>query len=1105
MDNAIAIIGMAGRFPQARTLDRFWENLRTGVESIRPIPDEDLLAAGVPPAHLRDPGYVRATGLLEDVDLFDAPFFGFSAREAALLDPQHRILLEIAWESLEAAGYDAERIDRPVGLYAGASVNSYFLYYLFSREHLYSAEGAQLFMGNDNNFLATRTSYKLGLRGPSLTVQTACSTSLVAVHLGCQSLLNGECDMALAGGVSVRVPQVGYIYRPGGILSPDGHCRAFDAAAGGSVMGSGVGMVVLKRLEDALADRDPIQAVILGSAVNNDGAFRIGYTAPSVEGQSAAIAEALAIAQVEPETVSYVEAHGSGTPLGDPIELAALNRVFGEAGTPGTCAIGSVKSNIGHLDAAAGIAGLIKTVLALEHEEIPPSLHFTTPNPAADFPSSPFAVSARLQKWTANGAPRRAGVSSFGMGGTNAHMVLQEAPRPEPSGASRPWQLLLLSAATPAALDAATDGLAAHLESHREEPLGLPYLADIAYTLSVGRKVMRHRRALVVRDGEEAARALVAREPGRLLEGVEERTSRSVAFLLPGLGEHYPGMGQGLYESEPAFREAVDLCCRHLEPILGRDLRGVLYPERPQHPQPSEGALRAEPSPPSPLSHTHSHPPGRGGTGQQGPAEPGMGAPPLPGDRECGWERGTGGEGPGGGKLDLRAMLGRATVPATELDRTAFAQPALFVTEYALAQLWKEWGIEPTALLGYSLGEYTAACLAGVFSLEDALRIVALRAQAIERLPAGAMLAVPLPEAEVLPLLGNELSLAAVNGPEICVVGGPVEAVQALEERLAERGLAMRRLRTSHAFHSPMMLPVGGELTRLLAGVKLQAPRIPFLSNVTGTWIDPAQAVDPAYWTRHLLAPVRLAEGLAELWQERDRMLLEVGPGGGLSSLALQHPSAGAHRVAVPSLPGSHETRPDQAFALGTLGRLWLSGAAMSWDGFWQREERRRLRLPTYPFERRRYWVEQSGEERPAAGSWAPQKSTTRHSRPSLPTPYAAPAGAVEEGLAAIWQELLGVEPIGRHDSFFDLGGHALLASQLMTRLAERFGAEIPLSALFEAPMISKLAETVVAAQTEPGTRTPPIVPVPRVGSDGGEGLPLSFAQERLWFLDRLI
>src|SRR6266545_218831 len=696
MDNAIAIIGMAGRFPQARTLEQFWENLRNGVESIRPIPDEDLLAAGVSPVYLRDPGYVRATGILEDVDLFDAPFFGLSAREAALLDPQHRILLEIAWEALEAAGYDAERIERPVGLYAGASVNSYFLYYLFSREQLYSPEGAQLFMGNDNTFLATRTSYKLGLRGPSLTVQTACSTSLVAVHLGCQSLLNGECDMALAGGVSVRVPQAGYIYRPGGILSPDGHCRAFDAAAGGSVMGSGAGMVVLKRLEDALADRDPVRAVILGSAVNNDGAFRIGYTAPSVEGQSAAIAEALAIAQVDPETVSYVEAHGSGTSLGDPIELAALQRVFGEAGgSPGSCAIGSVKTNIGHLDAAAGIAGLIKTVLALEHEEIPPSLHFETPNPAVDFSSSPFFVSDRLQKWTADGAPRRAGVSSFGMGGTNAHVVLEEAPRPEPSGPSRPWQVLLLSTATLGALETATDALAAHLESHPEEPL-----ADVAYTLSVGRKVMRHRRALVVQEGEDAARALSTRDPGRLLEGIEERTRRTVAFLLPGLGEHYAGMGKGLYEGEPAFRDAVDLCCEQLKPILGRDLKGVLFPEH---------SSAQRPSPPSPLSHPHSHPPGRGGTGQQSPEGPGVGAPPLPGAGECGWERGSGGEGPGGGRLDLRGLLGRATTaPTSELDRTAFAQPALFVVEYALAQLWKEWGIEPSALLGYSLGEYTA-------------------------------------------------------------------------------------------------------------------------------------------------------------------------------------------------------------------------------------------------------------------------------------------------------------------------------------------------------------------------------------------------------------
>jgi amino acid adenylation domain-containing protein len=1044
LETAIAVIGMAGRFPEAGTLERFWRNLREGVESVRPIPEEALLAAGVSAATLSDPAYVRSAGVLEGIDLFDAPFFGLSAREAALLDPQHRLLLEAAWEALEAAGYDVERIDRPVGVYAGASVNSYFLHYLFSpREQLNSPDGADLFVGNDNNFLATRTSYKLGLRGPSLTVQTACSTSLVAVHLACQSLLNGECDMALAGGVSVRVPQVGYFYRPGGILAPDGHCRSFDAAAGGSVMGSGVGMVVLKRLEDALADGDPVRAVILGSAVNNDGALRIGYTAPGAEGQAAAISEALALARVEPRTVRYVEAHGSGTPLGDPIEIAALRRAFGDGVEPGSCAVGSVKTNIGHLDAAAGIAGLIKTVLALEHGEIPPSLHFTAPNPRMDLASSPFYVSSRLEEWTADGAPRRAGVSSFGMGGTNAHVVVEEAPAPEPSGPSRPWQLLLLSAATPAALDAATDALAGHLESDPEEPL-----ADVAYTLSLGRKVMRHRRALVARDGAGAARALSGRDPARLLEGSEERTDRSVVFLLPGLGEHYPGMGQGLYESEPAFREAVDLCCRHLEPHLGLNLRRLLYPAPAETTRKPEG-------------------------------------------------------------LDFKALVGRTAAPASELDRTAFAQPALFVVEYALARLWKEWGVEPAALLGYSLGEYTAACLAGVFSLEDALRVVALRAQQIERLPAGAMLAVPLPEQEVLPLLGESLSLSAVNGPELCVVGGPAEAVQALEERLAERGLATRRLRTSHAFHSPMMQPVANELARLLAGVRLEAPGTPYLSNVTGTWIEPGEATDPAYWVRHLLAPVRLADGLSRLWQGKDRTLLEVGPGGGLSSLALQHPAAAAgSRVAVPSLPGAHEPRPDQAFALGALGRLWLGGARLDWTGLWQREQRRRLRLPTYPFERRRYWVEEkpiAAVEKPARETTGAEVSvsTTLHSRPPLPTPYAPPANPEEEALAAVWQELLGVEPIGRHDNFFDLGGHSLLAVQLMARLAERFGADLPVATLFEAPTLALLAETAQAARGERqplAPSPPPLVPAPRDGD-----LPLSFAQERLWFLDRLI
>jgi amino acid adenylation domain-containing protein len=1055
LENAVAIIGMAGRFPEAATLEQFWDNLRHGVESVRRIPEADLLAAGVSLATLRDPSYVPVAGVLGEVDLFDAPFFGFSAREAALLDPQHRLLLEAAWEALEDAGYDAERIAGPVGVYVGASVNSYFLHYLFSpREQLNSPDGAQYFVGNDNNFLATRTSYKLGLRGPSLTIQTACSTSLVAVHLACQSLLNGECDMAIAGGVSVRVPQVGYFYRPGGILAPDGHCRAFDAQAGGSVMGSGLGVVVLKRIEDALADGDPIRAVILGSAINNDGALRIGYTAPSAQGQEAAIAEALALARVEPGTVSYVEAHGSGTPLGDPIELTALARAFGDGVAPGSCAVGSVKTNIGHLDAAAGVAGLIKTVLALEHGEIPPSLHFTTPNPQIALASSPFYVSSGLRSWTMDGAaPRRAGVSSFGMGGTNAHVVLEEAPRPGPSEpSSRPWQLLVLSAATPAALDAATPNLAAHLEAHPGEPL-----ADVAYTLQLGRKVMRHRRAVVISEGENAADVLGRREPGRLLEGAEDRTDRSVAFLLPGLGDSHPGMGRGLYEGEPVFREAVDRCCRILEPYLGRDLRQLLYP---------------------------ADAPARG--------------------------------------LDFKALVGRSEEAiGSDLDRTAFAQPAMFVTEYALAQLWKEWGVEPAALLGYSLGEYTAACLAGVFSMEDALRVVALRAQLIERLPAGMMLAVPLAESAVLPLLDENLSISAVNGPELCVVGGPAEAVQALEARLASQGLTTRRIRTSHAFHSRMMQPAAGELLRLLADVPLQAPEIPFLSNVTGTWITAAEATDPAYWVRHLLAPVRLDAGLTELWKGTDRLLLEIGPGASLSSLALQHPAAaGGSRIAVPSLPGAHEARPEPAFALGVLGRLWLGGARLDWTRLWEGERRRRLRLPTYPFERSRYWVEDRPEivEVPAVGIAVPPEpaqagstvTTTRHSRPPLPTPFAAPLGAVEEALAATWQELLGVEPIGRDDSFFDLGGHSLMAAQLMARLAESFAAELPVAALFESPTIALLAQEVETASGESvelaGTSLPPlppITPVPRPAD--GSGLPLSFAQERLWFLDRMV
>ncbi|HKC10858.1 MAG TPA: beta-ketoacyl synthase N-terminal-like domain-containing protein, partial [Vicinamibacteria bacterium] len=575
-EEGIAIIGMAGRFPGARDLDEFWRNLRDGVESIGFFSGEELEAEGVPAAVWRDERYVRARGALEGVELFDAPFFGYNPREAAIMDPQHRVFLETAWAALESAGYHGEGHRQRIGIYAGTSLNSYLLYLSAKPELVASGGGLAALIASDKDFLTTRVSYKLDLRGPSVAVQTACSTSLVAIHLACQSLRDQSCDIALAGGVSMGVPQKGgHLYEEGGILSPDGHCRAFDRRAQGTVGGSGVGIVVLKRLREALAHGDTIEAVIKGSAINNDGALKVGYTAPGVEGQAEVIAMAQAAAGVDPATIGYIEAHGTGTTLGDPIEIQALRQVFGgREGRNSLCAIGSLKTNIGHLDAAAGVAGLIKTVLALKHRQIPPSLHFEEPNPSIDFANGPFRVNARLSDWPADGTPRRAGVSSFGIGGTNAHVVLEEAPPPGPvERARRPAELLVLSAKTPAALERATSDLSAYLG---QSP-GLE-LADVAYTLQAGRRAFKHRRVALSRDLKDATRVLDGQEPGRLLTQVAERTGCGVAFLFPGQGSQHADMGRGLYETEDVFRTQIDRCAEHLRGELGFDIREVLYP-----------------------------------------------------------------------------------------------------------------------------------------------------------------------------------------------------------------------------------------------------------------------------------------------------------------------------------------------------------------------------------------------------------------------------------------------------------------------------------------------------------------------------------------------
>jgi len=876
----IAIIGMSGRFPGAANVEEFWQLLRDGVEAVSFFSNEELLGAGVPPAHFNHPQYVKAKAVLENADLFDASFFGFTPKEAEILNPQHRLFLESAWEALESAGYDAETYPGPIGLYAGASLNNY-LFDIYSTPSVMRTVGRfQSMISNDKDYLSTRISYKLNLKGPSLTIQTACSTSLVAVHLACQSLHNYECDMALAGGVSVRIPQTqGYLYQEGGINSPDGHCRAFDAKAQGTISGNGLGIVVLKRLEDAVADGDNIHAVIRGSAVNNDGSLKAGYTAPSVDGQASVIEMAQTVAEVKADTIGYVEGHGTATALGDPIEVAALTQAFrNSTDRKGFCAIGSVKSNIGHLDSAAGVAGLIKTVLALKYEMIPPSLHFEQPNPAINFDSSPFFVNHKLTEWKRNGTPRRAGVSSFGIGGTNAHLVLEEAPLPtvaeRDEARRRPYQLLLLSAKTEAALESATARLAHHL---REQP-DLD-LADVAYTLQVGRKAFAHRRMIVCRDTAEAIEMLESRNPQNVFSSIAGNKPPSVAFMFPGQGAQYAGMGRELYETESVFRQAVDECCELLHPHLGFDLREVLHAE--------------------------------------------------------------------------------STDADSRLQQTALTQPALFVTEYALARLFIEWGIAPEAMIGHSIGEYVAACLAGVFSLKDALALVATRGRMMLVAAPGAMLAVPLPAAEVGPMLDAELSVAAVNAPSRCVVAGPAESVQRLETLLKDRNVECRRLHTSHAFHSKMMEPIVGPFVNEVAKVRMSKPTLAYLSNVTGTWVTDGEVTEPRYWGRHLRQTVRFAEGASELLNE-PRLLLEVGPGQTLSGLVRQQMKPEARSTVVASMRQAKDTQRDSWSLMHALGKLWLNGADVNWKKVYEGEQRRRVALPTYPFERKRFWIEKS-------------------------------------------------------------------------------------------------------------------------------------------------
>lgn len=982
--DGIAIIGMSGRFPGASTPDELWQNVCQGVESITRFSDEELLAAGEDPALLQLPNYVKASAVLDGIDLFDADFFGFSPREAALTDPQHRLFMECAWEALENAGYDPERYEGRIGVFAGAGVHCYYAHNVDSKPEVTKYLGElQRFIALEKDFISTRVSYRLNLKGPSITIQTACSTSLVAVHLACQSLLNGESDMVLAGGVSIRLPQrAGYLYQEESIVSPDGHCRAFDEQAQGTVFGSGAGIVVLKRLADAIPDRDRIHAVILGSCINNDGAVKVGYTAPSVEGQARAIAEAQAMAEVSADEIGYVEAHGTGTKLGDPIEIAALTKAFRQT-TPESnfCAVGSLKSNVGHLDTAAGVAGLIKTALAIEHRQLPPSLHFSHPNPAIDFQNSPFFVQKSLAEWKPRNGRYVAGVSSFGIGGTNAHVVVGQSPVSMESTPDSDWHLLCLSALSASALDKATERLAEYLGSHRDLNL-----ADVAYTLQQGRKAFPYRRALAAKNMEDAVDLLKMRALRRVRTGKPLDGDPGVVFMFPAQGAQHVNMGRELYETERVFREHIDSCADHLLTRVGLDLRDIIYP----------GSIASE------------------------------------------------------NKSEL-------------LKQTRLTQPAVFAVNYALARLWMSWGVNPVAVVGHSLGEYVAAALAGVFDLRDALDIVAERARLMQQLPAGSMLAVQVREEELRAYLPEGVSLAAVNGPALATASGRTGAIERLEQRLQAANIQFQRLHTSHAFHSEMMDPMIAAFVERVAQVHRQAPQIPLMSTLTGNWMTPQQATDPSYWGRQTREAVRFGPAIIELIKTPGRVLLEVGPGNSLSTLARQQVKTDSQCVVTNSLPHPKEARSDRDCILSAVGALWMAGVNVDWDQLHGQAQRCRVPLPTYPFERKRFWIEIGGVRRGAISTVnaepnKPEAANSSTCDESVVGSSLVQRTRAEQVLATVWQEILGIERIGMDENFFDLGGHSLMAVALVSEMGRALGAHFSVASLIAAPTIREFA-----------------------------------------------
>lgn len=976
----IAIIGVACRLPGASNWREYWDNLTSGASSIHFLSDAELAAAGVDTKTIQQQHFVRAKATLKDKAHFDAAFFDYLPAEARLMNPVHRVFHECVWEALEDAGYDPAQTDEMISLYAGAGDDLNWRVNVMQQQQQ-EIDNFSLDLISSKDHLATLTSYKLNLKGPSYFINTACSTSLTAVNMACKSLLLGEAKIALAGGAAVSSQKRnGYLYQEGMIFSKDGHCRAFDKDASGTISSEGAGIVVLKRLTDALADGDQIYAVIKGGAINNDGNGKVGYTAPSVEGQAACIRMAQKFARVEPESISYVEAHGTGTNLGDPIEIEALNLAFNR-NKAHKCAIGSVKSNIGHTDAAAGVAGLIKAALSLKYKKIPASIDYKTPNPGIDFAGGPFYVNTALTPWQRTGeAPLRAAVSSFGIGGTNAHTILEEAPQAEEHAAARPWQLLTISARTEGALARYVDRLKNFL--HKEPGV---HPADLAYTLQTGRRHFNYRKSLVFSDTGELATLLDGAKGKEA--GVKSReNNQGVVFLFPGQGSQYTKMGKDLYDNSLLFSGWMDRGFSILEQLTGESMKEVLFAEK------------------------------------------------------------------------------------GDVNETHYAQPLIFLVEYSLAQTLLAWGITPQHMVGHSIGEYVAACISGVLSLEDALKIVVKRSALMHQLPAGIMLSVPVSETEATKYLQEGISLAAVNGPEQVVFSGSPEAMEKLQQVLDEADISHITLHTQRAFHSAMLDPVLDEFRKTLETVTFHPPQRSYFSNVTGQLITAADATSPDYWVRHMRGTVHFSDNLkAVLALQQDYIFLEVGAGQSMTALLKQQPVKN-RPVALNLMRPARETENDQKYLATRIGQLWQQGLAVNWKNYYQGEQRRRVSLPTYAFEPVAYPAEVDPFENDMirelyAMDPLPQPTEEKSvaeapkmERPDLGTTYIAPSSVPEQKLKDIFERFFGIEGIGVEDDFFELGGDSLKGMVLLKRIKNEFNVELSLKDFFGMQTIRQIA-----------------------------------------------